>query len=200
MIINVELFGKAEKCFVFRNCSRVDIESLRLKNLPLNELVNSINLIQVDESEKLFVKVFSSKYGHDASKKLNFFFREIISERLLFTAQPLREYRNTKKLSKIGIKTPKVYAAGYFITSMKRLNGIIIYEKLDNVITLQELLLQDGSTELKQHVLDQIKIDYKKMTKHNIHFHDFHMSNMLVDQKNMDLYWIDPTLHRILGF
>lgn len=197
MIINVELFGKAERCLVFRNSSNIDIESIKLKNFQLNEVVSSINLVQVDESEKLFVKVFPSKYGHNPSKKLNFIFREIISERLLFTAHSLREYRGIKKLSKIGIRTPKVYAAGYFITSMNRLNGIIIYEKLENVITIEELMLQDGSKDLKQHVMKQIKLDYHKMTKSYIHFRDFHMSNILVDLKDKNLYWIDSNVYRI---
>jgi len=205
MLINISLFNQSEKCLVFSNNNNINLNNLKLKTLKLNELVSYSSIIQTDEEEKLFVKVTRSKYGanNNGDRKHNkwkFFFREIIAERILLTARTLQEYRSTKKLIKIGIKTPDIYASGFFITNMNTYNGIIIYKKMENLISAQEFLLTSQSIEMKTILLKKIEIDYKLMAIHKIHFRDLHMSNILFNPVSHDIYWIDASLYRISLF
>ena len=100
MKITVKLFNKVERCFVFRNCRDVDIKQLDLKDLDLDPLIQFGSILKTDTSGRLFVKILKSKYGSNSEKRLGFFFREIIAERLFLTIRSLREYRYTKKTGK----------------------------------------------------------------------------------------------------
>ena len=70
-------------------------------------------------------------------------------------------------------------------------------EKLENVVTAQEVSLTETCMEMKDALLKLIERDYKKMHKSNIHFRDLHMSNILVDKEAMKIYWVDSSLSRI---
>ncbi|MEI6859073.1 MAG: lipopolysaccharide kinase InaA family protein [Shewanella sp.] len=195
MIINISFLNNIEKCFIIKNKTNISFDDLTLKKMPLNDLVNYTSIIQTDDSEKYFIKVSRSKHGNE--NLWRFILRDIIAERLLFTIRSLKEYRGSKTLDTIGIKTPKVYAAGFFLTNMRKYSGIIIYKKMENLISAQEFLLTSTSVNKKKTLLKNIEIDYKKMAKHKIHFRDFHMSNILLNPKTDDIYWIDAGLSRI---
>ncbi|MEI6894566.1 MAG: lipopolysaccharide kinase InaA family protein [Colwellia sp.] len=195
MLINISFLNNIEKCFIFKNKTKRSFNDLVLKDMPLNDLVNYTSIIQTDDSEQYFIKISRSKHGKRSLWR--FIFRDIISERLLFTVRSLVEYRGSKTLDKIGIKTPKVYAAGFFLTNMKSYTGIIIYKKMENLISAQEILLTSTSIEKKKTLLENIRLDYKKMAKHKLHFKDLHMSNILVNPKTNDIYWVDVGLSRI---
>jgi len=212
MLIKISLFGKPEKCFIFRNNKNIDLNELVLKDLQLDDKVVYRSLIQTDESENLFVKVTGSKYGtnNEVSRgfrptlnkpnKFKFIVREIIAERLLLTMRSLKEYRDSKKLASIGVKTSEVYGAGFFVSNMNTYNGIIIYKKLENLISAQEVLLSEESAEIKEILLEKVQHDYLKMARHKLHFRDLHMSNVLFDPKTHDIYWIDASLSKLARF
>jgi len=215
MLINISLFGQLEKCFIFRNDKSIDLKNINLKTLQFDENVSYTSVIQTDETEKLFVKITYTKYGqHNEARapkvgtqhanrkpnKFKFILREIIAERLLLTVRSLKEYRDSKKLTKMGINTAKVYGAGYFLTSINTFNSIIIYEKLEGLVSAQEVLLTSDSIEVKRLLLKKIELDYKRMAWHKLHFRDMHMSNVLYDEVTQEIYWIDPSFDRISRF
>ena len=181
MLINISLFGQLEKCFIFRNDKSIDLKNINLKTLQFDDNVSYTSVIQTDETEKLFVKITYTKYGqHNEARapkvgtqhanrkpnKFKFILREIIAERLLLTVRSLKEYRDSKKLTKMGINTAKVYGAGYFLTSINTFNSIIIYEKLEGLVSAQEVLLTSDSIEVKRLLLKKIELDYKRMAWH----------------------------------
>ena len=215
MLINISLFGQLEKCFIFRNDKSIDLKNINLKTLQFDDNVSYTSVIQTDETEKLFVKITYTKYGqHNEARapkvgtqhanrkpnKFKFILREIIAERLLLTVRSLKEYRDSKKLTKMGINTAKVYGAGYFLTSINTFNSIIIYEKLEGLVSAQEVLLTSDSIEVKRLLLKKIELDYKRMAWHKLHFRDMHMSNVLYDEVTQEIYWIDPSFDRISRF
>lgn len=196
MIIDITIDNKKEKCFIFNNKSTQSLDNIVTTDINLSDQVNFSSIIKTDESKNLFIKIVSSKYGH-RTNKLKFFLREVISERLFLNTQTIREYRYTKKLSKIGINTPKVYGAGFFLTEMSKYSGIIIYERLYNQMTVQEFILSEEPNERKEILLDNVSQDYKKMSRNGIHFYDFHLSNVLVNPDTLSTYWIDPRLKKL---
>ena len=215
MLINISLFGQPEKCFIFRNDKNIDLKNINLKTLQFDENVSYTSVIQTDETEKLFVKITYTKHGqHNEARapkvgtqhanrkpnKFKFILREIIAERLFLTVRSLKEYRDAKKLTKMGINTAKVYGAGFFLTSINTFNSIIIYEKLDGLISVQELLLSSDNIETKRLILKKIELDYKRMAWHKLHFRDLHMSNILFNPVTEDIYWIDPSFDRLSRF
>lgn len=195
MLIDIKINNSQEKCFIFQGDTSLSLKEIETKPLQLGNLVSFSNLISTDTTEKFFIKITRSKYGK--TNKLKFLLREIIAERLFFTVRTINEYRCSKKLAKIEIKTPKVYGAGYFLSNKDTYNGIIIYEKLNNMPTAQEFLLTSDSLQEKSRLLKNIELDYKKMRKSKLHFRDFHMNNILVNPETMDIYWIDPGLSKI---
>lgn len=201
MFIDITIDNKKEKCFIFKNkaSEKMNLCSIETTDISLSEEVNFSSIIKTDKTKNLFIKIVPSKHGHKANKS-KFFLREVISERLFFNAQTIREYRYSKRLSKLGINTPKVYGAGFFLTEMQRYSGIIIYERLYNQITVQEFILSDETNERKASLLENVSLEYKKMSRKGIHFYDFHLSNVLVNPETLSTYWIDPRLKRLSLF
>lgn len=201
MITNITIDGKIEKCLIFCNGNKEALKNIVTKDLALPDLVTFHSLIKTDENEELFIKVVPPKYGHNnkygKDKKIKFFFRHILAEKIFLNAKAIKEYKYSKKLASIGINTPKVYAGGILLTNHYKYSGIVIYEKLDNLVTAQDILLNETCKNKKKTLLHNIMLDYKKMAKHKVHFRDFHMNNILVDPESMKLYWIDPALSKI---
>ncbi|CED61550.1 lipopolysaccharide kinase InaA family protein [Moritella viscosa] len=198
MITDITIDGIKEKCFILNNKKTMPL-NIKTIDLHLSEKVQFSSIIKTNEEKNLFMKITTTKYGNTNSK-LKFFFREIIAERLFLNIKTIREFRNIKKLHKIGINTPKVYGAGFFITNIRKYSGAIIYERIHNQVTAKEYMLRDESEENKTILLENIYCDYRKMSNKGIHFYDFHLSNVLVDTETLDIYWIDPTLRRISYF
>lgn len=199
MIIDITIDNKKEKCFLFKNENTKHLSSITTTDIKLSETVNFSSIIKTDETETLFIKIVPSKYGHTANK-LKFFFREVISERLFFNAQTVREYRYSKRLAKVGINTPKVYSAGFLLTGMQKYSGIIIYERLYDQITAQEFMLSEEPTSRKESLLANISTDYKNMSRKGMHYYDLHLSNILVNPETLSTYWIDPRVKRLSIF
>lgn len=198
MFTDISIDGKKEKCFLICKGEKKTLKNIITKDLTLPDLVDFTSYLKTDVSEKLFIKITPSKYGKD--NLVNFLLRNILSERVFLNAKTIKEYRYTQKLAAIGINTPKVYAGGFLLSNVYKYSGIIIYEKLDNLVTAQEVLLEETCQKKKSLLLHNIYIDYKKMAKNNLHFRDFHMSNVLVDPEDMKIYWIDPALSRVVNF
>jgi len=199
MIIDITIDNKKEKCFLFKNENTKNLSNIKTMDITLSDTVNFSSIIKTDETESLFIKIVPSKYGHTANK-LKFIFRELISERLFFNAQTIREYRHSKKLAKLGINTAKVYSAGFLLTGMEKYSGIIIYERLYEQITAQEFMLSEESASRKESLLANISADYKKMSKKGMHYYDLHLSNVLVNPETLSTYWIDPRLKKLSMF
>jgi tRNA A-37 threonylcarbamoyl transferase component Bud32 len=197
MITDIIIHGIKEKCFLFEN--KTLPSSIKTIDLKISDKVDFSSIVKTDENKNLFIKITPSKYGNK-NKKLRFILREIIAERLCLNVKTIREFRSTKKLRKIGINTPEVYSAGFFLTNKSKYSGIIIYKMLNNQVTAKEYMLSSESNENKAALLDRMTNDYKKMSKKGIHFYDYHLSNVLVNTKTLDIYWIDPILKNISYF
>lgn len=197
MIVNITIDDKIDKCFLLCNTSNIDsLRNIKTKDLKLSKLVSFSSVIKTDQNNQFFIKIFPSKYTQKNIVK--FFFRYILAERLFLKSKAIKEYGYSKKLAAIGVRTPKVYAAGFLLSSIFKFGGIIIYEKLDNTITVEEMLLTTEYQDKIPEVLKAITADYKKMRRKKIHFKDFHMSNILINIETLELYWIDPALMRLL--
>lgn len=197
MITDIIIHGIKEKCFLFEN--KTLPSSIKTIDLKISDTVDFSSIVKTDENKNLFIKITPSKYGNK-NKKLRFILREIIAERLCLNVKTIREFRSIKKLRKIGINTPEVYSAGFFLTNKSKYSGIIIYKMLNNQVTAKEYMLSSESNENKAALLDRMTNDYKKMSKKGIHFYDYHLSNVLVNTKTLDIYWIDPILKNISYF
>jgi tRNA A-37 threonylcarbamoyl transferase component Bud32 len=197
MITDIIIHGIKEKCFLFEN--KTLPSSIKTLDLKISDKVDFSSILKTDENKNLFIKITPSKYGNK-NKKLQFFLREIIAERLCLNVKTIREFRSIRKLRKIGINTPEVYSAGFFLTNKSKYSGIIIYKMLNNQVTAKEYMLSSESNENKAALLEHMTNDYKKMSKKGIHFYDYHLSNVLVNTKTLDIYWIDPILKNISYF
>jgi len=111
---------------------------------------------------------------------------------LLGKSRAGREVLGNRTLRELGLLVPELRYHGFSFLS-KHHNEILIFEKLNDFVSVKEVIKNKNDDGFTRELLFEIVQQLNLLIRSDVLFRDFHFNNVMINSKGL-LYWVDTSV------